>query len=216
MEINKYQNGKIYQIVSFSHPDLIYYGSTIQTLSMRFAGHRRDTKKENSNSSKQIICFDDAKILLIENYPCNSKEELNKREGEYIRNNICVNKRIEGRTKEEYYEDNKELIKEKNKEYYEGNREKIKENSKIYNDNNKEKITEKQKIYRDNNREKIKETNNQNKGKQQIYYEVNKENIKEHNKIYRENNTDIIKENGKIYHSNKNAVLFKSSLFLHG
>jgi hypothetical protein len=69
MEINKYQNGKIYQIISYSHPDLIYYGSTIQSLSMRVASHRRDTKNGKNVSSKSIICFEDAKILLIENFP---------------------------------------------------------------------------------------------------------------------------------------------------
>ena len=31
-------------------------------------------------------------IELVENYPCNSKEELEKKEGEYIKNNECVNK----------------------------------------------------------------------------------------------------------------------------
>jgi hypothetical protein len=78
MEINKYQNGKIYQIISYSHPDLIYYGSTIQSLSVRVASHRRDMKNGKNVSSKSIICFEDAKILLVENYPCKNKEDLNK------------------------------------------------------------------------------------------------------------------------------------------
>jgi hypothetical protein len=38
--------------------------------------------------------------------------ELDKREGEHIRNNNCINKYIAGRTMKEYYEDNKEKIKQ--------------------------------------------------------------------------------------------------------
>jgi hypothetical protein len=170
MEINKYQNGKIYQIVSFSHPDLIYYGSTIQTLSMRFAGHRRDTKKENSNSSKQIICFDDAKILLIENYPCNSKEELTKKEAEYIITNECVNKLIPCRTCKEWREDNKDIIKEKAKKHYQVK----KEDFKKYREDNKEVNKVYFKKYREDNKESKNEYNKK-------YREGNKENISKKN-----------------------------------
>ena len=46
--------------------------------------------------------FDDFYIELYENYPCNSKEELNKREGEVIREIGTLNSNIAGRTKEEY------------------------------------------------------------------------------------------------------------------
>jgi hypothetical protein len=180
MEINKYQNGKIYQIVSYSHPELIYYGSTIQSLSVRMAGHRRDMKRGRKTTAEQIICFDDANILLIENYPCNSKEELNKREGEYIKNNLCVNKNIAGRTLAEWTTDNKEIIKDKKKIYYEGNKVKIaiqekiyrtnnknkrKENGLKYYENNKVKIATQGKIYRTNNKDKRKEYENNNKEK---------------------------------------------------
>jgi hypothetical protein len=124
-EINKYQNGKIYQIVSFSHPKLVYYGSTIQPLSVRMAMHRRNIKR-GDNTSKFIICFDDAKILLVENFPCNSKEELTKQEAYYLRKFKCVNKVIPDRTKKEYH-----IM------YIKNNQEKIKE----YINNNKERAT---------------------------------------------------------------------------
>ena len=48
-----------------------------------------------------------------EDYPCNSKKELDAREGEYQKNNDCVNKRVAGRTKKQHYEDNKEIYSEK-------------------------------------------------------------------------------------------------------
>ena len=42
----------------------------------------------------------------IENYPCNSRQEVTRREGWRQRNNECVNHNIAGRTQKEYREDN--------------------------------------------------------------------------------------------------------------
>ena len=109
-----YQNGKIYSIRSRSREDLVYVGSTTQTLSRRFTGHN---KKNNTSSSGQIIDIGDAYIELIELCPCDSKMELLKREGEVIRSMDCVNKRIAGRTKKQYREDNKHIIAECMKQY---------------------------------------------------------------------------------------------------
>ena len=41
-------------------------------------------------------------IELIEDYPCESVEQLRKREGEYIIELGTLNKKIEGRSKKEY------------------------------------------------------------------------------------------------------------------
>lgn len=84
---NIYNKGKIYKIVSPSHPNLIYYGSTVQALSVRFGGHKRRKQESlkyqnvNSYTSEQILQYEDATIYLVENFSCNSKEELRKREG---------------------------------------------------------------------------------------------------------------------------------------
>jgi len=161
-----YSSSKIYKIVSPSNPDLIYYGSTTQKLCVRMAGHRRHLKKGSNISSKQILCFDDAIILLVENFSCNSKEELHKKEGEYILNNKCVNKVIAGRNAKEYREDNKDKIKQyrdntkdKTIQYKDENKEKLKDYIKKYREDNKDKIKEKLKQYRENNKEKIKAIN---------------------------------------------------------
>jgi len=115
--INKYQEGKIYMIKSPNHPN-IYIGSTIKTLNRRFQQHI----KLLNTSSKSIIEAGEAYIELIQLYPCNSKVELVKKEGEiqkqYI--NQLINQCIAGRTHKEYYDDNQEkLIKyrEENKDY---------------------------------------------------------------------------------------------------
>jgi len=96
---NKYQNSKIYKIISPSNPELIYYGSTIQSLSKRMSKHK---DKSNTCVSKEIIKLGDAEIILIEEYPCNNKNELHLKETEYIKNNNCINKNINTPRKERY------------------------------------------------------------------------------------------------------------------
>jgi hypothetical protein len=188
-----YQNSKIYKIISPANPDLVYYGATTQSLSVRMAGHRRITKTASTyrESSKEILCFDDAIIILVENYPCNSKEELYKKESEYILNNVCVNKRLSCRTRKEYYKDNKEQIKEQHKKYYELNKDKLKEYQKEQikkyiedNKDNKDKVKEQKKKYYEGNKDKVKE-------QRKKYYEINKDKLKEYQKKYRENKKKI-------------------------
>jgi hypothetical protein len=94
-------------------------------------------------------------IELIETYPCNSKEELNAREGYWIKEINCVNKIITGRTRKEYNEDNKTKILEYRKEYYETNRNNILEKKKEYDEKNREKILEYNKEYYKTNKDKL-------------------------------------------------------------
>lgn len=73
-----YQNGKIYKIVS-AQTDKIYVGSTTKKyLSSRMAEHRSLSKKTEKKqcTSNRITQYSDAKIVLLESYPCNSKDEL--------------------------------------------------------------------------------------------------------------------------------------------
>ena len=143
-----YQNGKIYKIHSFQ-TDLVYYGSTTDTLSRRFAGHKTDMKRARTTTSEQILEYDDAMITLVELFPCDSKSELLVRERFYIENNQCVNKQIPGRTKDEYWSG----YKDKYKQWYQDN----KEHKKQYQQQNKEKIKIQVRQYREINKEKIKE-----------------------------------------------------------
>jgi hypothetical protein len=180
-----YQNGKVYKIINEKN-EIVYIGSTSQKyLSYRYTGHHHN--KPNH------------KIILIENYSCNSREELRKREQEIIEehndltnkiNAYCSEEDIKKRDKE-YYQNNKEKIKEKNKKYYQNNKEKIKEKNKKYSENNKEKRKE----YNENNSEKIKEYHKK-------YRENNSEKLKEYNKKYKENNSEKIKQIKKKYYEN--------------
>lgn len=83
-----YQNAKIYKIMS-NQTDKIYIGSSVQKLCVRMASHRANQTSE----LEEILKFNDAKICLIENYPCENKEELTKRQQMYVKkfSNICIN-----------------------------------------------------------------------------------------------------------------------------
>ena len=122
-----YSNGRIYFIEPIcEHEDNeFYYGSTLQKLCKRMDKHRSDYKLWKDGKRANITCFDlfekygleNCKIYLVELYPCKSREELESREGYYIRNYDCVNKTIPGRTKKEWYIDNKDKIIQYRKEY---------------------------------------------------------------------------------------------------
>jgi hypothetical protein len=157
-----YANGKIYTIKNKNDTSLIYVGSTIQTLSIRFSQHKCNSKNQKSKLYDTVNNdWTDWYIELYELYPCDNKTKLFKREGEIIQEISTLNKCIAGRTDKEYKLDNKEIINEKAKQY------------KL---NNKEIINEKAKQYRLDNKEKRKQ-----------YYLDNKEILKEKQKQYRLN-----------------------------
>ena len=102
-----YKQGKIYRIYSPSK-GLVYYGATTATLKHRFSRHKSEHRlNKRTYESYLVIECGDAQIELVENFPCDSKAELDKREGYYQRNNECVNRVISARTPKEYRADNK-------------------------------------------------------------------------------------------------------------
>lgn len=109
-----YQKAKIYKLWSPSS-NLVYYGSTTQSLPTRLAKHvfcfnNKETYKYN-NSAFLVIEKQDYKMELIKDFPCNNKHQLCIEEGNYIKTNECVNKNVAGRTDKEYKQDNKEYYK---------------------------------------------------------------------------------------------------------
>jgi len=149
MPVN-YQGGKIYTIRA-PETNKYYIGSTAQTLPKRFSDHKAKFKlyqngKHHNVTSFKILELQDTYIELLEIYPCNSKAELERREGQLIREHKdnCVNRCIVGRTKKEHYEDNKEQILEKQREYYTANKETINAKNREYQLANKETIEAKQ------------------------------------------------------------------------
>lgn len=133
-----YQNGKIYMIWCGDHR---YYGSTCDTLSRRLAGHRTHRSETRAKIIFDIYGVENCKIELVELFPCHSKEELNAREGFYIRNNECVNKNIPGQTLIEWRESNKDILSEKQRQKYNKNKEIILQQKKEYRSKHKEEIS---------------------------------------------------------------------------
>ena len=163
-----YQQSKIYKLWSPSK-NLVYYGSTVQSLAQRLTKHKNSYKTYNENNTRYctsilILECEDYKMELLEEYPCNNKSQLLTKEGEYIKNNECVNKVVAGREKKEY-----------SREYRINNKEKRTEYNKQYNIDNNERVKEYHKEYRINNKEKRRE-----------YLEANKDKIAEQQKQYRE------------------------------
>jgi len=98
-----YKNSKIYRIVCNETGEQ-YIGSTTQSLSVRLAKHVWSSKNEPEKGCKSFPIIDrgDYSIVLIENCPCESKEQLLRRERHFIETMDCVNRNIPGRTKLEH------------------------------------------------------------------------------------------------------------------
>ena len=142
-----YKNGKIYKLVS-NQTDDVYIGSTCLKLCSRMAKHRCDYKhfkegKKHFVSSFDIMKFDDAKILLVEDFPCDRREQLLKREGEIIKNTQnCINRCVAGRTKKDRAIEFKEEIKQYMDQYRLQNKETLSAKKKVYYSENKDTIKE--------------------------------------------------------------------------
>ena len=157
--INKYNKSLLYTIRSPA-TEQYYIGSTTQKLCKRFSDHNIDYKRYLKGtfdfiSSFKILELGDAYIELLEEINCENRNQLEKREGELIREHKanCVNHYIPGRTQKEWNTDNWEKLMEYKKEYALANSDKIKQ----YRINNSDKQREYMKEYRFNNSEKIKE-----------------------------------------------------------
>lgn len=179
-----YAKAKIYQIISPNHP-LPYIGSTTQPLCKRMVTHRTPS---NHCSSRIVINAGDAYIELIEEYPCENKEQLNRREGEVIRQRECVNRCIAGRTQTE-----------RNKARYEANRDAEKAYSKAYREANRDAVKAQKKAYNEANRDAVKAYN-------KTYYEANRDDEKARQKAHYEANKDAINARRRANRAAKKAT----------
>ncbi len=103
----------------------IIYGSPEKWKSFQKDGYYRDlngrmmaplimfkkNNKSNYVTSFELLRYDDCYIELLEDYPCNSNNELQRREGQLIRETEkVINKYVAGRTDAEYKFDNRDKI----------------------------------------------------------------------------------------------------------
>jgi hypothetical protein len=131
MTENKYKRGKIYSIRCYKTednkfievPNYLYIGSTCNELYKRFFSHKQTALDNNEKcKSKLYECMRETfadyrfiwKIELYENFPCNSKNELEKREGEIIRKlKPFLNSNVPGQKTKEELEELKKIYKKK-------------------------------------------------------------------------------------------------------
>lgn len=152
-----YKNGKIYCIRS-PNTDKVYVGSTTQSLSQRFFKHKSAFKCcRKRTGSKHLFEAGDAYIELIENYPCDNRTELNRREGKVMRTTPnCCNSCIAGRTQKEYYNEHKEQILKNNKKYKKKHEAKFKEYKKKWDKDHPERVKAIKRKYYESKKEKVK------------------------------------------------------------
>ena len=203
--INKFNKSLLYTIRS-PHTDKYYIGSTTQILCKRFGDHKRHYNqylngKDHFITSYKIIELGDAYIELLEEINCENRNQLEKREGELIREHKadCVNQCIAGRTRKEYYEENNDKILEKKKQYRIDNFEKVQASDKKFYYNNIEKMKEKHDNYYKTNSNKIKE-------RQREYNLINKEKINEKQREYTLINKEKINERSRIKRAQQKLV----------
>lgn len=206
-----YSKAKIYQIKNTINDD-IYVGSTCAPLATRMTKHKYNGTRDKGHALFNLFAehgVDKFYIELIEEYPCNTKQDLLAREGHYIRERGTINKRIAGRTRTQWHEEHKEEQATKNKEWYTAHREERKLKNKEYREANKEYLKEKSKEYKEANKDRIAEYKKQ-------WADDNKERLQAKHAEYWHTEIDCecgmkIKRNGKWHHmkSKKHVELMK-------
>ena len=151
-----YSKTQIYKIINYDCPELVYVGSTTN-FTKRKQQHKAATVNSNSPKYKRKLYvsirdnsgWDNWKMIVICDYPCNNKREAEQKEDRYMMElKANMNMRRAFQTRKQYREENKDKIHDKKKQYYEDNKENIKENRRQYYEDNIDKIREnKSKIY---------------------------------------------------------------------
>ena len=87
--MNKYNEGKVYRIVN-SELNMVYYGSTTQTLNKRFYQHKKDSSDPlRKNTSKRLFQTTSIPYIeLLELVNCENRIELETIERHYIENHL--------------------------------------------------------------------------------------------------------------------------------
>lgn len=102
--------------------------SAIGCVSTEQTASKRDVKTASADKGGWPLWY----IELYQSFPCVSREELTKREGEVQRDISTLNTKIEGRTPLEYRQANAEVLSQYNKDYYQSNKEAIYQQKKDY------------------------------------------------------------------------------------
>ena len=109
----------IYRVVGTNETETeYYYGHTKTPIEYRLTKHLSDFERYKEGIMNWISVFVlfekygimNCHIELVEDIVCETLNEIREKEGNYQRTNICVNKRIEARSKKQYRKDNAEKL----------------------------------------------------------------------------------------------------------
>jgi hypothetical protein len=200
-----YQKGKIYRLVC-AISDKQYVGSTTQPLHKRLWNHKHHYKRWKDGKRFYYTAFElyetgeRVSAILLEDSPCQRKEQLLARERYWIENieGGCVNKHLPTRTFKEWFEQHKEEQSVKGRAYRKEHRERRREYDRAYGEQHKEEKAARDRAYRETHRDKVLE-------RQRAYREKNRDNI---NQKRRQKILCSCGVEHSIY--NKNHVLSKS------
>ncbi len=129
----------------------VYVGHTTDFIT-RKAGHKCNCNNEKRKDYNIYVYkfirenggWSNWNMVMLEEYPCNSKLEATKRERELMEElNSTLNKVIPTRTYKEYCNDTLNYQSKRHKEYRENNLDKIKELNKKWRKDNEDKLKEK-------------------------------------------------------------------------
>ena len=201
-----YPTGTVYKIICYLDSDIIYIGSTFNSLRNRWQEHKSDFRKylDGKNSCISIYPYfekygiENFKIIKVKEYECyrqnrSDMRHLNVYEALWInKTKGCVNKvvpfYIQKLSNKQYREQNKEQIRKQRKTYREQNKDELKIQKKKFYDENRHKILQQKKQYQIENKEQIRE-----RRKERYDKEKNAKQCKK----YREQNKERIRQLGK-------------------
>lgn len=158
----------------------LYCGATTNWDNRKGTHKNRCTNENNNKYHYKVYQYiranggwDNWNMILVEVYPCKTQLESLTRERYWTDTlDAKLNTNIQGQTKQEWTEKNKEQVANLKKKWYEKNREEILEKQKDYHIIHKEKINKRSNDFYNNNKKEQLE-------KMKVKYEKNKEQILE-------------------------------------
>lgn len=152
--------GRVYRIWN-DVDDKEYVGSTFQSLCERMRDHRGEINTKHKAhrliyTHMRDLGTEHFRIELVEECMVNSREELLRLEGHYIRKfGAKLNKVIAGRTHDEYRVENRDKKRDTDKRYYQANKVTMSEKNKEYRTQHADNIREQKREYRKVNHDQI-------------------------------------------------------------
>jgi hypothetical protein len=198
MHAKKFPSAVIYVLQCIDN--YYYIGSTINHPRYRLNNHKKDSTifpDRNVYAHINTIGWENVKLQIVEQYPCDTKEHLHQLEDQYIKESLgdmyCLNHiraSVSDKERREnvanYYLSNREKIIEQHREYIQTNKENVDAYHKNYRIENAAERAEYSRKYAAEHREAVKAT-------KKAYYEQHKEEIIEKQKAYVEANKDVVK-----------------------